>query len=445
VINLQAKQEDTIKGANMLKELLLFYIPLGLYSMIMMSTHSVKNFGVSRAHNPEIGLAAFAVTMNIMNMFASPCFTSRQMLVALAHDKKSLKVSRDIMLKITVFSLSMLAILSFTPVGEFVFVELFNTPVNLLGDVKTAAVYTMSLPFIYTLRSYAQGIIIIDKKTQYLTYTVMFRIAFMFLLAIVLPNIGSLSGATIGVMIWTAGMALEAVVNYLYSIKSFKNLPDEPNYDLGNQDLSAKYAFNFIWPLIITSFIWTLGIPMMNSGLGRTSNPELSLATFQVSRNFVWIIVGFLENSMRQVPLIYGTSEEKIDYLKKFTFGMGSILTLAVAILAFSPIGNWALLHIIGVSENIANASRPVLIVLIVLPFFIAWSEYYSGLLMRLNNTKSLSVGKIINLGLTVLSVISFSILMPQLGATVAALGLIIGNGAEILYFRIVYKKALVL
>ncbi len=442
-MNLKTQQKDTVKGTSMLKGLLLFFVPLGLYSTIMMSSHSVMNFGVSQAANAEIGLATFAVTMNIMNMFASPCFTSRQLLVALAHDKKSLLLTKNMMLQIAAFSLVMLAALALTPIGDFVFVRLFNTPVNLMSDVKTAAVFALALPFIYTLRSYAQGILIVDKKTQYLTYTVIIRIAFMIFLAFVLPNINSLSGATIGMMIWTAGMALESVINFLFAIKSYRNLPDDSNLDLGKQDLSYKQAFSFIWPLLVTSFIWTLGTPMINSGLGHTSNPELSLATYQVSRNYVWIIMGFLESNLRQVPLIFGTSEEKIAYLRKFTFWFGVILTIAVAVLALTPIGNWGLLHIIGVSENIANASRPVLIVLIALPFTMAWAEYYSGLLMRQNNTKSLSVGKFINLGLTISSVIGFSILMPQLGATVAALGLIIGNTAEMFYFRYVYQRSL--
>lgn len=117
--------------------------------MIMMSTHSVMNLGISRAANAKVGLAAFAVTMNIMNTFASPCFGARQMLVALAHDKKSLRVSKAVMIKITFLSLSVLSVLAFTPIGEFVFVILFNTPQNLMEDVKSAAVFALSLPFIY--------------------------------------------------------------------------------------------------------------------------------------------------------------------------------------------------------------------------------------------------------------------------------------------------------
>lgn len=436
---LKIKQKVPISESTMLRELLLFYLPLGVYSMIMMSTHSVMNLGISRAPNAKIGLAAFAVAMNIMNTFASPCFGARQMLVALAHDKKSLRVSKVVMIKITIFSLSILSILAFTPVGEFVFVTLFNTPINLMKDVKSAAVYALSLPFIYTLRAYSQGIIIINRRTEYLTFTVIVRIAFMIVLAVILPKIGSLAGATIGMIIWTAGMAVESVVNYLFSRKIYRNMPEEPNYDSGKQDLTAKNAFIFIWPLLIMSFMWTLGLPMINSGLGRTSDPELSLATFQVSRNYVFIIIGFLENNLRQVSLMFGTSEERIEYLKKFTLGISGIITIAVAVLALTPIGNWGLLHVIGVSENIAAASRPVLIVLIALPFTMAWSEYYIGLLMRLNNTKSISVGKVINIGLTVLSVIGFSILTPQLGATSGALGLIIGFTAEMLFLKYVY------
>jgi hypothetical protein len=409
--------------------------------MIMMTSHSVMNLGVSRAANAEIGLAAFSVTMNIMNMFASPCFTSRQLLVAFAHDKKSLAVSRSMMIKLGAASLFMLALLALTPIGDFVFVKLFNTPANLMSDVKAAAVLTMSLPFIYTLRSYAQGILIVAKKTQYLTYTVVIRILFMIGLAFVLPKISILTGAMIGISIWTAGMALESVINFLFSLGSYKELPEEPDYETGQQVLTAQQAFTFIWPLLATSFIWTLGLPMINSGLARTNNPELAIATVQVSRNFVWIILGFIENNMRQVPLIFGTSEAKMKYLKKFNLGIGVILTIAVAVLALTPIGNWGLLNIIGVSENIANASRPVLIVLIALPLILTWTEFYTGLLMRVNNTKSLSIGKIINLGITIFSVTAMSILIPQLGATAAAIGMIVGYVAELIFLNVVYNK----
>ncbi len=441
-MKLETTKEEKQENSNMLKGLLLFYVPLGLYSMIMMTSHSVMNLGVSRAANAEIGLAAFSVTMNIMNMFASPCFTSRQLLVAFAHDKKSLAISRAMMIKLGGVSLFMLALLSLTPIGEFVFVQLFNTPVNLLNDVKAAAVLTMSLPFIYTLRSYAQGVLIVVKKTQYLTYTVIIRIIFMIGLAFILPKISSLTGAMIGIMIWTTGMALEAVVNYLFSRGSIHDLPEEPSYETGKKVLTSQQAFTFIWPLLVTSFIWTLGLPMINSGLSRTSNPELSLATLQVSRNFVWIILGFIENNMRQVPLIFGTSDAKMKYLKKFNMGIGILLTAAVAILALTPLGNLGLLHVIGVSESIANASRPVLIVLIGLPIILTLTEFYTGLLMRINNTKALSVGKIINLGITISSVMLMSILFPQLGATAAAIGIIIGYLAELLFFRVVYSRS---
>lgn len=440
---MKIKQEAPIHDSVMLKELLLFYLPLGIYSMIMMSTHSVMNLGISRAANAKIGLAAFAVTMNIMNTFASPCFGARQMLVALAHDKKSLRVSKAVMIKITFLSLSLLSILAFTPIGEFVFVTLFNTPQNLMKDVKSAAVFALSLPFIYTLRAYSQGIIIVNKKTEYLTFTVIVRILFMIALAIILPKIKSLSGASIGMIIWTSGMALESVVNFLFSRKLYSNMPEKPLYVEGKEDLSTKTAFSFIWPLLIMSFLWTLALPMINSGLGHTSDPELSLATFQVSRNYIFIIIGFLENNLRQVSLMFGTSDKKIAYLKKFTLGASGIITLAVATLALTPIGDWGLVHVIGVSQDIARASKPVLIILIALPFTMAWSEYYTGLLMRLNNTKSISIGKVINIGLTILSVIAFSILLPQLGATVGALGMIIGFAVEMLFLKYVYHITL--
>jgi hypothetical protein len=425
----------------MLKELLLFYVPLGMYTMIMMSTHNVINSGIARAPNAELNLAAYAVTMTIMNIFASPCFVTRQMLVALAKDKESLKVSRNVILKIATVSLIVIMIILFTPMREFIFIKLFNTPKELMSEVKTAAVFALSLPFVYALRAYSQGIIILNKKTRYLTYSVIIRIVYMIFLASILPRLGFLGGATIGMILWTSGIGLEASINFILSRGIYKNIPDKPNYIEGERDLSPKDAFSFVWPLLIMSFLWMLGLPIINSGLGRTYNPEFSIATFQISRNYVWIIMGFLETNMRQVSLIFGTSEEKIQYLKKFTLGVGVTLTLIIGVLALTPVGNWGLINIIGVSESIASASRSVMMILILLPIIISYSEYYMGLLMRLKSTKSLSIAKIINLGFAIFSVIGLSIIAPQLGAAIGAIGLIFGYTAEMIYVRYTYYR----
>jgi xanthosine utilization system XapX-like protein len=63
------------------------------------------------------------------------------------------------------------------------------------------------------------------------------------------------------------------------------------------------------------------------------------------------------------------------------------------------------------------------------------------GLLMRLNNTKALSISKTINIGFTIFSVIGLSMLAPQLGATVGALGLIIGYTCEMTYVKYTYYR----
>ncbi|MDW7669141.1 MAG: hypothetical protein SCJ93_09975 [Bacillota bacterium] len=435
------KKNLTKNEESMLKELLLFYVPLGMYTMIMMSTHNVINSGIARAPNAEINLAAYAVTMTIMNIFASPCFVTRQMLVALAHDKKSLRVSKNVIIKIATVSLMVIMIISFTPIGEFVFIKLFNTPKELMSQVKTASVFALSLPFAYSLRAYSQGILIINKKTRFLTYSVIIRIVYMIILASILPRLGFLGGATIGMILWTSGIGLEALFNFMLSRGIYKHIPDKENYTEDKKDLSTKDAFSFVWPLLIMSFLWMLGLPIINSGLGRTHNPEFSIATFQISRNYVWIIMGFLETNMRQVSLIFGTSEERIHYLKKFTLGVGVTLTLIIAVIVLTPIGNWGLINIIGVSATIARASKSVMMILILLPIIIAWSEYYMGLLMRLKSTKTLSMAKIINLGFAMVSVIGLSILAPQLGAAIGAIGLIIGYTAEMIYVKYTYYR----
>ncbi len=425
-----------------LSDLLRFYIPLGLYAVIMMSSHSVINSGVSRVANPTIALAAYALTMSIMNMFASPTFTTRQMLVALAHDKASFRTGRKLMIQIAAVSFALLSVMAFTPVGEFVFINIFNAPADLYPEIAIAARFCVALPFIYTLRAYSQGIIITRKKTQYLTYSVAVRIAFMLFLAVTLPKLDLFNGATVGILIWLLGMACEASVNSFFAFRLYRHIPENSTHEEERHHLTTGDAFTFVWPLLLMSFIWTLGRPLLNFGLTRTADPELSLATYQVAQNLVWIFMGFIENNLRQVTLIYGGSQDRVAYLRKFRTIISLSLSGLLAILAFTPLGTWMLENLIGVTPALAAASKPVMMILILAPVLIASNEFYMGLLMGLRNTKILSVAKMVNMAVASISVLVLALIMPQIGAMAAAIGMIVGLGVEATVLRSAFLRS---
>lgn len=437
-VNLTSKSHSKL-----LQDVLKFYIPLGIYSMIMLTSHSVINAGISRTGNSEIALAAYTVSMSIMNMFASPTFTSRQMLVALARDKKSFRISRSVMVKVGIASLSVLSLVAFTPIGKFIFINIFNAPIDLYPEIEFAARFCLLLPFVYTLRAYSQGIIIVQKKTQYLTYSVIVRILFMIFLASFLPKIAWLNGAAVGILIWTLGMGCEALCNLLLSIPLFKKLPEQTTTSDNAQAFSASKAFSFLWPLMLMSFVWTLGRPMINFGLSRTTDPNLSLATFQVAYSFAWILMAFLDNNLRQVTLIFGTSQHNIDFLKRFTLILSVVLAGLLAILTFTPLGTLGLLKIIKVSPELAYASRNILMVLIVAPLLIAWTEFYMGLIMKLGKTKILSIAKIINMITVTIAIYTLAIVAPQIGAIAGAIGALSGIAIEMIVLRLAYFRHL--
>ncbi|QOR34350.1 hypothetical protein IMX26_12735 [Clostridium sp. 'deep sea'] len=436
------KNVNSIKNdeSNLLPDILRFYVPLGIYSMIMLTSHSVINAGVSRTNSPQIALAAYALTMSIMNMFASPAFTSRQMLVAMARDKKSFRLSLSLMIKLGIASLAILGLLAFTPLGEFVFLQVFKAPTKLFPEIKSAAKFCLLLPFIYTLRAYSQGVLMVQKKTKYLTYSVVVRIIFMVFLASFLPKIKWLNGAAVGILIWTLGMSCEAILNFLWSIPQYKKLPEQSETDTG-KSFSVNKAFSFLWPLMLMSFVWTLGKPLINFGLSKTTDPEKALATFQVAQSFAWILMGFLENNIRQVSLIFGTTKDRIKYLKKFTLVISIILACLLSLLALTPLGQFTLLNIIKVSPELASASKGILILLIASPLILAWNEFYIGLLMTLNNTKILSVAKITNMTTVTITILTLAAINPAIGAIAGAIGTLVGLLAELIVLRFAYLK----
>ncbi len=439
-----AKQENTNNDwkKNALIELLLFYVPLGLYSMIMMSSHSVINSGVARVPNSEMGLAAFTVTMSIMNMFASPGFASQQMVIAYARDRESLKTIQKVMLKILLAAFLTISIVAFTPVRELVFLKIFNTPPELMGQVNNAVIFTISLPLIYITRSLGQGVIISQKKTIFSTISVSLRILFMIFLAFLIPTYTNWEGASVGIIIWTAGMGLEAIVTFLLSRLLVKDLPKKADVHQPGGVVTQRQAFSFVLPLILVSLIWSLGGPVLNTGLSLTSNPKVSLATYQVARSFAFIFIAFLENNMRQVSLLFATSDDREDYIRKFSLVVSLILSSIIALMALTPIGDFLLINVIGVTPAIAASSKPVLTALLFIPLIAARSEVYMGLLMRLGKTTPMTYAKIASMVTTTLTVILCASIIPDIGALAGGLGLIMGYGAELLTLRYFHRTA---
>lgn len=422
-----------------LAELLAFYFPLAISSMLMFTTFNIINSALARTINAEAALAAFAIGQSITNMFASPTFTGRQMLVALAHHRQNFRSGLKVMLKIMLATLFVIALLALTPVGYFVYVTLFGAPPHLFAEVRNVAKVCLTLPFIYTLRAASQGILMIRRRTHFMTISMVMRLLIMLLVAAVITRTSVVQGAVVGALVWVMGMTTEALFCFIFARRLYPDVPEESNEVAA---VTQSEVFDFLWPLLITSFIWTFSRPIINAGLGRTADPEQALATYQVAWNFAWIPMAFIEVNIRQLVLIFGRGQSNLNYLKRFCLTVSILVTLAVLVLAWTPIGAHILKHIIGVSEEMIGASRGTIVTIAFVPLLLTWVEYFTGRVLQSGSTKSLSLAKSANLVMMALTVFVLAALFPHLGATAGALAVMAGIAAELIVVWLALRKA---
>ncbi|MFO8059563.1 MAG: hypothetical protein R6U70_02750, partial [Bacillota bacterium] len=181
---------DAIHDRLRMKGVLRFHIPLGITTVLMASSHSIVNSGLARTASPEIALAAFALSHTIVNLFAAPLWSTRDMLIAFGSDKAGMRSGVRATAGIAVFVMAWMILLGFTPVGHFVYVDVFGASDALFGEILGVVRLCLAIPLIYGVRSWAQAVLMLCRKTECMTAAMIVRLIGGLIMAGYLPRLG---------------------------------------------------------------------------------------------------------------------------------------------------------------------------------------------------------------------------------------------------------------
>ena len=412
--------------------ILRFYIPLAIATVMMAGSFSIMNSAMARTATPVAALAAFAIGQTVSNLFASPTLPGRQMLLSLGDNQAGFWNGVRVMSWVLALSLAVIAALGFSPLGQWVFIDIFGAPAGLLGQITAVARICLILPFIYTLRAASQSIIMTGQRTSYMTISMAVRIGGMLVLAVWLPKSSLVEGAAVGAVVWIAGITIEAILSAVFAARVYPELPEAP---VEGRAATQRESFDFIWPLILTSLLWTLSWPAVNAGLARTVNPQHTLAVFQVTWNFGWILLAVIQMNLRQAVLIFwrnSDDSQALTLLLRFTRTLGSLISGAFVIMLATGASDWLLVNVIGVEAELAVAARPVMLVIALMPFAASYLEFWTGRALRLGRTRLLGIAKGANLATMTITVFGLVAILPNIGAVAGAAAMLMGTIAEL-------------
>ena len=428
------------------REQLLFFLPLAITSFLIIISHSLFNAGLARLPDPEVMIAAFAVAKSLMHIFQSPVTMIRQTVTALIDRRGNLRITTKFLLLVSASVILLLGITAFSGLSRLI----FGSVMGLAGKTLDQAVLMLHILFLFpimvAIRDYFVGFSLKFRIAPLITIASIIRIIYVLIFIIFIDQMSALPPAYLASLMFIGGVAIEAAIMVLGNILlvgSFNKKLDQLQKEQSKKPRSARLTYTtiiyFYLPLIVTRLIQTTIMPIINSGLARTSEPDLSISVFAVAWSLGMIILSpFI--MFHQVPLNFIDEDGRSNQRSVQKFALLLALTSAVVLflIAFTDLGYLILTKLIGTSHQVSILAADVLKLMCLLPFLMAAREYYWGMLMKRRQTIHIWKGKAINLFTILVSVAILIFLAPANAAIIGAIAFICSESAEFifLYFR---------
>ena len=418
-------------------ELLKFYIPLVIMSMLIMASHNVINIALASTATPALALAAYSVGRSLSRMIESPMYALTRLTPPISNNKLSIDNLKTVIKQISIGVIVVMAIIGFTPLGKYIFINIMGVEQELFQDTILVFRFLILMPIITAIRIPHQGFIVLKKKTTYLTIGTTLRIAGIIFFSWFLTSVVELNSGVIGAIILVVGMGIEAAVAYFKGRDWPETVPEK--HDDEDMDYSVKGIWTFFIPLVAARIIFSFVNPSINGTLARAARPEIAISGYFVARSLAWILiaVGF---RIHQMVVVYAKNQKSFYKIRRLVLSLAVLMSIIIAFLAFTPAGLWVLHNIIGVEDEIAQPALSALAFFVAVPPLYFTSELYQGTLLKQKRSKSVTLCRSINVGTMFASLLVLTALFPKMGSAIGSASVAIGYGVEAIVAYIQYK-----
>ena len=209
----------------------------------------------------------------------------------------------------------------------------------------------------------------------------------------------------------------------------------------GEEDvLTHSEILRFYLPLVITSQMMTLSVPLINLGLGRTADPALALAGYAVGFS-VSVVCNAPVLTARTVTAGLARSPASYGVVASVMRWLGLSLSSVALVLALLPPGEWLFLGILGTPSHIAHQARLVLLLQAPIPILLAERGLAQGLVLIYRRTLLISLATLMRLAMVTVVVMTLAVIMQLPGSAAGGLSLTAGVGMEALVIRLAVRR----
>ena len=161
--------------------------------------------------------------------------------------------------------------------------------------------------------------------------------------------------------------------------------------------LTQRDILRFWMPLFGSWLLLTMEGPFISTVVNRLADPVIMLAS-------AGIVIGLSVFIESPIINILATTTAKVEdwesyvLVRRFTLHLSVLLTIIHMLFAFTPLFDWVVVRLMGVSAEIAAWVQMGMRIMILWSAAIAWRRFLQGVLIRFGRTNTIVVGTAIRL-----------------------------------------------
>lgn len=423
------RRQDTL-GA-----LFAFFLPLGLASCLLTITHVIINATLSKAADPELAIASYAIAFSLFLFTERPAVLIRHTSSALAKDRLSFRAVQGVAFIVLASILLVGLTISYTPLGALIFQTFYGVDPALVPKVVDTYQFLIWVSVFSGLRCLYQGVIISQLRTKWMTLGMIIRLIGMFALSYWLVQTGRVDGGAAGALVFAVGMFIEMAIGLVEGKQLLRGMPEQAE---SHNIARKRQVFGFYRPLLASSFIAVTIPSVANAMLGKTYDLEISIASFAVATSLYNFVMSFFVY-IHQIVLNFHLRAPEL--VRRFQLCISIVPVFLMVLLSWTPFGSAAVGSALGLSGQLLAETMDVLRLYTGLAVILPWLEYGNGFLMLNRRTNVFLWSQSANAAVAVTLLVAMAFVVPDWNGRIGAVGITAGFAAELAVVWLANRK----
>lgn len=342
-----------------------FMAPLAVTTVVLEFGSQMLTVGMARMPQATETLAAFGLAWALVLFLASPLGQAQQLGLVLADSLAAQRrLQRFVIASGTLLTL-LLAALATTPFGHWVVEDLHDVEPALAETVRLALLWLVPVPLVRGLSLFNAGTLTRFRRTDIVSYGMIAGIGAAIasvLLLLPLPAVRA-HPIRLPVLSTYAMLLVEFSVvwwgsrRYAVAALSTAVVSTAAQSTAPAQSLTLADIVRFFWPLAIIMLVQELSRPLINLFIAREAGGALALAVMTVTYPLGQLPYRWL-NDIRSLPTAFRNESDSLRHIRRFALACGLLSFSIMLLLYWTPLRDFILLQLVGVSPQVAELCR---------------------------------------------------------------------------------------